>query len=138
MGTSVVRKQTHEPHALEHALSHLENMCLLVLEGNFTHGKQDEDRLYWQQKLKNIAKPVSLALAECRGPRVFHQHYRHSAANLEQLQPVLTPALDALAFVCERALRQCEEMVGVKGALLIENKTMLERSLRRFLTTHRG
>lgn len=119
--------------SFERALMALEDMCLDIKDGQFTHGKEDIDRLYWQQKLKNIALPVSLALAEYKGPRVFHQHYKHADQHSEALMPVMESSRDNLIATCKRALAECEELHGMKGAKLLEEKALLERALRQFL-----
>src|SRR5205085_662405 len=85
----------------EQALLSLENACMRILESHYANGRQDTERLYWQQRFKNIVTPVSLALAECKGPRRFHYHYRHRADDASVLHPVLEPSpLDTLAQVC--------------------------------------
>lgn len=114
----------------EQAIMALEDICLDIRDGQFTHGKDDIDRLYWQQKLKNIAMPVSLALAEYKGPRVFHHHYKHSEDDHEVMTPVMESARDNLFDVCERALHECEALVGVKGSKLLEEINHLCKALR--------
>ena len=146
MSTSVVtspppkpaaKMRVRENHDLEQALVALESVCLTIQEGEFTHGREDEDRHYWQQKLKNLTTPISLALAECKGPRHFHNYYRHRENETDALQPTAgPPPLQMLAYVCDKALHACEDMVGAKGSLILENKSMLERALRRFLAVY--
>lgn len=140
MGSSVdmkLRKKqspnTAEAASFEQALMALEDIILDIRDGQFTHGKEDIERLYWQQKLKNIAMPVSLALAEYKGPRVFHHHYKHSEDNHEVLTPVLESARDNLFNACERALYECESLVGMKGSKLLEEKNLLCRALRQLI-----
>ncbi len=78
------KQQSSSNVQFERALMELEDVCLDIKDGQFTHGKEDIDRLYWQQKLKNLAMPISLALAEVKGPRVFHQHYKHDEDDGEE------------------------------------------------------
>ncbi len=122
--------------AFEQCLLELENICIELKDGQFTHGKEDIDRLYWQQKLKNLAMPISLALAEYKGPRVFHHHYKHKDEDGEVLTPVLESALENLVMVCERALHECENLNGMKGSKLLEEKNMLCRALRQLLAAN--
>lgn len=143
MSTSVVTKPIKKPspigHELEQALMSLESVCLTIREGDFTHGREDEDRHYWQQRLKNITTPVSLALAECKGPRHFHNYYKHRDDDNAALEPTAGPApIVMLAWTCEKALHACEDLVGAKGGLILENKQMLERALRRFLAVYKA
>lgn len=123
---------------LERTLLSLENTCLRILQSRLAGSKQYSDHLYWQQRLKNITTPVSLALAEYKGPRHFHNHYRHKPDDETILQPVLEPApIDMLAQVCEQALTRCQhELVGVHDAEIIDACDSLERMLRRFLTCY--
>ena len=124
-------KLTPRTLAFAQSLMMLEDICLDIKDGQFTHGKDDEDRLYWQQKLKNIAMPVSLALSEYKGPRVFHQHYKHGEG--EVLTPVLESSRDNLLAACERALVESETLVGMKGSKLLAEKTELEKALRQVI-----
>ena len=141
MGNSVTApaKRSKKPSSqspdvsFERALMALEDICLDIKDGQFTHGKEDIERLYWQQKLKNIAMPISLALAEYKGPRVFHQHYKHDKGDDMVLVPVLESSRDNLFNACERARAECESLVGVKGSKLLEEKALLERALRQML-----
>ena len=119
--------------SFEKALMALEDACLEIKDGQFTHGKEDIDRLYWQQKLKNLVMPISLALAEIKGPRVFHQHYKHREDDAAVLTPVLESARENLQMVCERSLHECVNLNGMKGAKLVEEKSLLERALRQML-----
>lgn len=145
VGTKTLKKQPSSPHEaarqldreLEQALMALEDACMMIREGDFTHGRDDEDRIYWQQRLKNITTPISLALNEYKGPRVFHNHYRHRETETEALQPVAGPLpIVMLAEVCVKALHMCEDFVGAKGSQILENRKMLEIALRRFLTVY--
>ncbi|MDX2074068.1 MAG: hypothetical protein SFX19_06870 [Alphaproteobacteria bacterium] len=139
VGMKARKKQpaTSRPAAVdvsfERALMKLEDVCLAIKDGQFTHGKEDIDRLYWQQKLKNIVMPISLAMAEYKGPRVFHQHYKHREDDDTVLVPVLESSRDNLVRVCARSVVECEKLNGMKGSKLLDEKSLLERSLRQFL-----
>lgn len=143
MGNSVTApaKRSKKPSSqpvnvsFERALMALEDVCLDINDGQFTHGKEDEDRLYWQQKLKNLAMPISLALAEYKGPRVFHQHYKHSEGDSTVLVPVLESSRDNLIAACERALVESEQLLGMKGSKLLSEKSLLEKALRQLIIT---
>jgi len=137
VGTKLPKKQPSSAKnaSFEQALMALEDICLDIRDGQFTHGKEDIDRLYWQQKLKNLAMPISLALAEFKGPRVFHHHYKHREDDDSVLTPVLEDAREALLNVCKRALHECENLNGMKGSKLVEEKTALCRTLRQMLAS---
>src|SRR5271156_260217 len=96
-----------DEHQLEITLLSLENACMRILESDYTEGRQDTERMYWQQRLMNLTKPVSLALVESNGPRHFHQHYRHREDDETILHPVLENPLDTLAQVCRDTLKAC-------------------------------
>ena len=141
MGTSLGTKpQKKQPSTsaqpsqqFEKALMALEDICLEIKDGQFTHGKEDIDRLFWQQKLKNITMPLSLALAEYKGPRVFHHHYIHDASGAEI--PVMESARSNLVAACERANQMCEDLFGMKGSKLLEERSRLCKALRGVLAT---
>lgn len=141
VGTKARKKQPATSRALpvnvsfERALMALEDICQDIRYGQFTHGKEDMDRLYWQQKLKNIAVPVSLALAEYKGPRVFHHHYKHKDGDEQVLTPVLESSRDNLLKVCGRALTECDAMFGMKGSKLLEERELFCRALRQVVMT---
>jgi hypothetical protein len=141
MGSSVGMKLKKKQPAtasgaqFERALMELEDICQDIQTGQFTHGKEDIDRLYWQQKLKNLAMPISLALAEYKGPRVFHHHYKHKESDEQVLTPVLESSRDNLVNACTRALHECENMNGMKGSKLVEEKRLFCKSLRQVLIT---
>ena len=121
------------------SLLSLENACTRILDGYYTEERQDTERMYWQQRLMNIAKPVSLALAECTGPRHFHGHYRHRKDDESVLQPVLENPLDALAQVCQQALKACRgKLVGIQDDSLLKARTMLENALQGFVARYMG
>ncbi len=143
MGNSVGTKGRFKPasdtlptiteRGFELAVLALEDICLEIRDGQFTHGKEDTDRLYWQQILKNIATPLSLALAEYKGPRVFHQHYTHDANGAEI--PVMESARENLIKSCEKAIIQCNDMIGIKGSKLIEERGLLIRAVHNVLAS---
>jgi len=124
--------------SFERALMALEDICLDIKDGQFTHGKEDIDRLYWQQKLKNLAMPVSLALAEYKGPRVFHHHYKHKETDDAVLTPVLESSHDNLVKMCNRALHECENLNGMKGSKLLDERSRLCKALRQMLAAATG
>jgi hypothetical protein len=125
-------------HELEIVLITLESVCMRILESRFTANKRDVERLYWQQRFKNIVTPVSLALAETKGPRHFHNHYRHSEKDDGILQPVFEDPIETLALVCKDALRHCQQdLVGIEDDAIIEKRDRLEAALRGFLLKYR-
>jgi hypothetical protein len=119
---------------LGRALVALEGVCMRMLESRFSADRRDVERLYWQQRFKNIVTPVSLALAETKGPRQFHHHYRHSDADDSVLTPVLEDPFETLAQVCKEALRHCQQdLVGIEDDSIIDRRDRLEGALRIFL-----
>jgi len=141
VGVKAQKKQTQITKAslsppspqLEQALLSLESVCARVLENQLAP-PDDVDGMLWQQRFKNVVLPVSLALAECKGPRYFHQHYRHKESDSEELYPVLEDPIDQLAQVCERALVACQnDLVGVYGEKFLKARRMIDFSLRNFL-----
>jgi hypothetical protein len=127
------------PHLreLEQALLKLENACLLILDSQFTHGREDEDGMLWQRKFKNIVTPISLALREYKGPRRFHFHYKHRKDDDSVLTPVFEDPLENLVKACKNALSHCEnDLVGIEGDEIAENRDMLEGALRGMLARH--
>lgn len=144
LGTKTRKKQVSSPslplgdREFEQSLIALEDACQRVLDGIFSEGRYDTERLTWQQHFKNIATPVSLALAEYKGPRRFHYHYRHKKGDESVLTPVFEPSpIDLLALVCEKALLQSQsQLVGIQDKVMIAYRRLLERSLRGFLNCH--
>lgn len=148
VGTKAAKKQSSlsssgpvskVDRGFESSLLALENACFRILENRFAEEKQDLDLLYWQQRLKNIATPVSLALAEYRGPRRFHYHYRHRKDDESILHPVMEPSpVEMLAQVCQDALRHCRsDLVGILDARLLRSKRIFESALQTFLVRYR-
>lgn len=119
----------------DRALMQLENICFEIINGQFTHGRDDTDRLYWQQKLKNLAVPLSLALAECKGPRVFHHHYKHDKKDADVMVPVMESSRENLIKACERASHHCDDMTGMKGSKLLEERALLCKAIRAVLAS---
>ena len=116
----------------------LENACARVMESHFSTGRNDMDGLYWQRKFQNIATPVSLALAECKGPRQFHYHYKHRADDHSILQPVMGNPLHVLAQACKEALKHAEtELVGIQDEKIVRLRNLFESSLRGFLAKYK-
>ncbi|MDE3016024.1 MAG: hypothetical protein KGI29_03780 [Pseudomonadota bacterium] len=121
---------------LEISLLSLENACLRIFDARPAR-RDDIDLLTWQQRLKNTASLVSLALAESKGPRHFHYHYRHNKNDDSVLHPVLGNPLDMLAQVCRDALRQCRtDLVGIQDSSLNRARNMFEAALQGFLTRY--
>lgn len=119
---------------VERALTALEAACVRILDDMTYSVSGDPDQQYWQQCFKNVATPISLALAEFKGPRQFHYHYKHSEKDDAVLTPVLEDPVEMLAHVCERALNQCEKkLVGIRDRDLIGSQRQLESALRTFL-----
>jgi hypothetical protein len=137
VGTKAVKKQSAVSdfdREFEHSLMTLESVCLNVMESRFASNRNDLDGLYWQRRFKNIVTPVSLALAEYRGPRRFHFHYRHRKDDESILHPVMENPLDTVAQVCKSALRQCQiDLVGIPDAAIGRKGRLLETALRAFL-----
>lgn len=145
VGTKTRKKQSSLSAALpvddqrfEQALLSLEGVCARILQSRFPDHRQYSEQLYWQQKLKNITTPISLALAEYKGPRRFHNHYRHREDDEAVLTPVLESPIDMLAQVCLHALEDCRSLVGVVQAPdFSRNRDMLEQALQYFLGNYR-
>ncbi len=112
------------------AMLALESVCTRILESRPT-SKQDIDSLMWQRKLHNIVTPVSLALTECKGPRHFHYHYKHSKKDDGILQPVLENPIELLVQVCTESLKHAEiSLVGISDEKIIRYRDSLEAALR--------
>jgi len=125
------------PPRLEQAMGGLENTCMQILYGE--DGASDSERMYWQQRFKNIATPVSLALNEYKGPRRFHYHYRHRDDDEAVLRPVMEPSpIDMLAQVCEYSLAECHaKLVGIRDERMLKTQRILEHALQIFLQRYR-
>lgn len=121
----------------EQSLLSLESVCLRILESRFAKARDDIDGLTWQQRFKNIATPISLALRECKGPRRFHHHYRHRKDNDAVLHPVMEDPVDTLAQVCEQALEACQnDLVGIDDNFIAARRS-LEHALQLFLLRYK-
>ncbi len=137
---NVTKTQRKQPAAslpinssLNNALLDLEEVCARLLEKRFAV-RDDSERMYWQQRFKNIVTPVSLALAEIRGPRRFHHHYRHDENNDDVLLPVLENPLEILARACEHALYESgRKLSGIHDDDLMVAQRRLEKALNKFL-----
>lgn len=121
---------------LEQTLLDLEDAVITVLESHKGPEFHDVDFLYWDRKLKNIATPISLALSECKGPRVFHYHYRHDPEHSEELIPVMESPITTLLKVGRNALIRCNDMVGNVDKSVMVNKIRLEQSIRSFINCY--
>ncbi len=96
--------------------------------------RDDPERLYWQQRFSNIVTKVSLALSEVRGPRSFHQHYRHDTDDKTVLLKVLEDPIEMLAHACEFAIKESnEKLSSIHDDDLISVKRILEKALNNFL-----
>ncbi len=123
-----------DEHQFQVSLLSLENACMRILDSEYAEGRRDTEHLYWQQRLMNIAKPVSLALAEYKGPRHFHHHYRRRADDESIFHPVLENAADMLAQVCQDALKSCRsQLVGIQDEKMTRTCGMFENALQGFL-----
>jgi hypothetical protein len=119
---------------LEQVIMELEDAVFDVLHATKGHAFHDVDFLYWNRRLKNIATPISMALAEYRGPRRFHEHYRHDPDNYDTLQPVAGPSpMMTLMRVCREALTDCADTTGLQDAENRNCRDQLEHALRQVL-----
>ncbi len=136
--TKTRKKQAVEANgALESSLLVLEEVCQRLLATRFAE-RDDSDRMYWQQRFKNIVTPLSLALAEVRGPRVFHQHYRHDENDSSIMRPVHENPYEMLAHACEHALEESNrKLTGVHDDDLIAAQRRLEKALNNFLHNYK-
>jgi hypothetical protein len=125
------------PAELKISLLSIENACMRILESDYAGSGLDADGLYWQQRLMNIAKPVSLALAELSGPRHFHGHYRHRKDDDSVLHPVLEDPVEALAQACQHALKACTKLAGMQDDSLLRAQSLLENTLQGFLIRYK-
>ncbi len=138
MGVTKARKQKLSPTIstntlLDESLLMLEDVCIRLLDMRFSV-RDDSERMYWQQRFKNIVTPISLALAEVNGTRRFHHHYRHDADDNTLMLPVLENPLEMLAHTCEHALEEStKKLSGVHDDDLIAAQRRLERALNNFL-----
>lgn len=146
VGTKARKKQSslspatsaNVPPLFDQTLLTLESVCMRILEIRIASEHGDVDLLYWQQRFKNIVTPVSLALREYKGPRRFHNHYRHRADDETILHPVLEDPLDMLAHVCDHALAACRnDLVGVYNNTLTKHRRLLEHALQMFLVRYK-
>ena len=148
VGTKTKKKQTaisdntfaDQPlpdRKFESAILSLENICVSILDSQFTDISDSAESTYWQQIFINIATPVSLALMESKGPRHFHYHYRHRPENESILHPVLENPVDMLAQVCEDALKQCHKhFIGIHDKSITKRGRTLEMALQSFLLSY--
>jgi hypothetical protein len=132
-------QDARETQRLEQAALRLEDAVLKVLEASKGYKFHDVDFLYWDRRLKNIATHLSLALAEYKGPRRFHYHYRHDPKNHEQLYPVMGPAPIAMLLrVCREGYAKLDEMVGLRDAAIREHRTLLQQAIRGVMNAAKG
>lgn len=143
MRTKTKTQKTSAAHTatrdMEHALLALENACMQMLESQFVHDRDDVEGLVWHRKFKNIVTPVSLALREHKGPRHFHNHYKHREDDDSILHPVLDDPLETLAHTCQSALAECQNgFAGLQDEDMIANRQMLEQALKKFLSQYKA
>lgn len=135
--SSPPKPRAGQRQSLEQSLLTLDSACMHILDSQFVHDREDMDGLVWQRRFKNIVTPVSLALSECKGPRHFHNHYKHKKDDDSVLTPVLEDPVECLAQVCRSALTQCQnDFAGLQDARMNKNRAMLEQALRAFLAAH--
>lgn len=119
---------------LDHAVLDLEDAVFCALDINKERMIGDSEERYWDRQLKSIATPVSLALAEYRGPRRMHLEYSKDTPHHLVTLPISGEApLSLLARVCFDSLKRCQQMDGVHDALVNSTKDELEHALRMFL-----
>ncbi len=133
--TVINGKQTLDSNLAE-SLMALENTCAGILEAGFSGDREDVESLSAHQRLKNIAKSVSLALGECKGPRHFHQHYRHREHDESVLYPVLDDPLKTLALAVQSALKGCQSLV-VHDVKTLKMQSRFESALRQFSASYK-
>ncbi len=120
--------------AIEAALLSLEDACIGLLDTQFAHEREDIEFELSERRLKNLVSRVSLALRECKGPRHFHQHYRHQKEDDSVLVPVLDDPLETLAQVCKSALAELQSgFAGSQPANIVSALHLLETALRKFI-----
>lgn len=124
---------------LEQSLLSLESACMVIMDSQFIHDRDDMDGMVWQRRFKNIVTPVSLALSEYKGPRRFHYHYKHREDDDTVLHPVMEDPLERLAQVCQSALTECQNnFAGLQDSEINDNREMLEQALRKFLLRYKN
>lgn len=120
-------------NTLNAAMLDLEDICLHVPETSFAISN-DSENIYWHQRFNNIVTKISLALAEVKGPRYFHQHYRHDYRDDTVLLPVLEEPMAMLAHACEYALDESErKLSAVHDKDLVLAKRRLDKAIKNFL-----
>jgi hypothetical protein len=131
---SSVDTEMAESKALEQSLLALEDCCMRILEASENAAGQDMESRTWHQRFENMVSPISLALAECKGPRKFHYHYRRRDDDETILHPVMENALDTLERVCKEALHHCQDdMPGMHESDINRLKQELERCIHAFI-----
>jgi hypothetical protein len=131
-------QRADEQEIFEQALIDLETVCARILDMQLADAYDYDERLQIQQHFKNIVTPVSLALSECKGPRQFHNHYKHNEDDNAVLEPASNPPpLDILAETCAIALKQCQKkLASLHDDDFIAALHDLEHTLRAFLLRH--
>lgn len=128
-------KENEHQKALSQVMATLENVCLMVLESEFSPPIEDQTATAARQRFINVAAPVSLALMECKGgPRHFHFHYRHKPEDESVLQPVFENPIDTLALACREAAKHChEELLGLRDQELRQARQAFQQAIQSFL-----
>ncbi len=131
------KQPAFKPNTLEQAVLALEEAVFSVLDMNKGHAFHDVDFLYWNRRLKSVAMQLSLAMSEHRGPKRFHEHYRHDPKNYDALLPVAGPSpLVTLARLAREALTECADMHGIADRVVLRAKERLEQAVRGFLNQY--
>jgi hypothetical protein len=128
-----------QSHAFEQALLQLEDACALILDAPPSLESENTESLYWEQRFQNSVTPLSLALAECKGPRKFHYHYRRREDDESVLHPVMENPLDTLAQVCRQALDECRGVLATAHEKHLDSRRrILETALQSFLASYKS
>jgi hypothetical protein len=137
VGMKVGKKQSpvsDSSRQLEQSLLALESVCFNIMESRMARTRDDIDAMLWQRKFKSIVTPVSLAISEYRGPKHFHNHYRHKDGDESVLTPVIAEPLEMLVQACETSLKAAQkDLVGIPDTRIAKKARMLESALRSFL-----
>jgi hypothetical protein len=151
MSTSVGMKSHKKQHAsspptppalqsqqLEYALLKLDEACVSILDRQDRISHSNIELRYWQQRLENIAAPVSLAVAECKQPRRFYDHERGQKQGAVVLRPSAHNPLVTLAHVCEHAYSTCRGDLATCHQPSLDKKRMrLEAALHNYIALYK-
>ena len=151
MSTSVGTKSHKKQHAsspptlpalqsqqLEYALLKLEDACVAILDRQDHISHRNIELRYWQQRLENIAAPVSLAVAECKEPRRFYDHERHHQQGVVVLRPAAHNPLVTLSHVCEHAYDTCRgDLATCHQPSLDKKRVRFEAALHNYIALYK-